>query len=264
MAVQYKTQRTRHVMKFFTATHSSLEEVFGAEKSYVIPAYQRPYSWLSIGKTDQNDQVNRMWDDLWEFFSENDKDKEYFLGSMVVIQKEARTFDVVDGQQRLTTLALLFAAMRCFLQQHCLGPQLADFRGQAVSTLERLLYNYSGVSLVRTLKVKILRESGYDYNIVLGRAVECTPTSGVTDERYAAIAERYFENRDYLRARLEEKFLTGGAFTIEDAQLFDRFFSFLNVRVAIVLISTTSFDTAFSTASDFSNRRPRARGMITP
>lgn len=51
-------------MKFFTTTHSSLEEVFGADKTYAIPAYQRPYSWRSISNSDQNNQVNRMWDDL--------------------------------------------------------------------------------------------------------------------------------------------------------------------------------------------------------
>ncbi len=243
-------------MKFFTTTHSSLEEVFGADKTYMIKAYQRPYSWQALGKTDQNNQVNRMWDDLWEFFSENGKDKEYFLGSMVVIQDpgQSRTFEVVDGQQRLTTLALLFAAMRCFLRERCLDPQLAKFRDRAVSTLEKLLYNYTGVSLVQTLKVKILRASGYDYNDVVGRAVECQPTSGVKDERYAEIAERYFKNRDYLHAKLSESFLTGGVFTIADAERFDSFFSFLNVRVAIVLITTASFETSFMIFETLNNR----------
>jgi Protein of unknown function DUF262/Protein of unknown function (DUF1524) len=241
-------------MQFFTTTHSSLDEAFGADKTYTIPAYQRPYSWQSLGKTDQNNQVNRMWDDLWEFFSENDKDKEYFLGSMVVIQKEARAFEVVDGQQRLTTLALLFAAMSCFVKEYCQAPELAKFRESAVSRLEKLLYNYSGVTLVQQLKVKILRAAGYDYNEVLSGAVSCAPASGVKDPRYAEIAERYFQNRDYFSARLRESFLTGGVFTVPDAERFDAFFTFLNVRVAIVLITTASFETSFMIFETLNNR----------
>jgi hypothetical protein len=241
-------------MKFFTTTHSSLEELFGADKTYAIPAYQRPYSWRSIGKTDQNNQVNRMWDDLWGFFADNDKEKEYFFGSMVVIQKEARVFEVVDGQQRLTTLALLFGAMRCFIDTHCKAEELKSFRDDSLSTLRKILYNSSGVALIQTLKVKIRRATGYDYNEVLERAVKCEPASAITDPQYAEIAERYFENRDYLRDRLEAAFLTDGIFTIADAERFNQFFSFLYVRVAIVLITTASFETAFMIFETLNNR----------
>lgn len=233
-----------------------MEEMFGANKTYIVPAYQRPYSWRCLGKTDQNNQVNRMWDDVWEFFSENGSDEtEYFLGSMVVIQQqEARSFEVVDGQQRLTTLALLFAAMSCFLKSHCENPALATFRDRSVSTLEKLLYNYSGVALVQTLKVKILRVAGFDYNDVVARAVRCEPSAGVTDSRYAEIAQRYFDNRDYFIDRLKEHFLTDGELTIPDAERFNSFFTFLHVRVAIVLITTTSFDTAFMIFETLNNR----------
>ena len=41
---------------------------------YIIPAYQRPYSWSSLGKSNKNDQVNQMWDDLLEAFTENPKE----------------------------------------------------------------------------------------------------------------------------------------------------------------------------------------------
>lgn len=242
-------------MKFFTTTHSSVEELFGADKTYSIPAYQRPYSWQAIGKTDQNNQVNKMWDDLWGFFTQNDKDTEYFFGSMVVIQqKEARVFEVVDGQQRLTTLALLFAAMRCFIDTHCTDPQLAAFRDDSLSTLRKLLYNFMGVTLVQTLKVKIQRMTGFDYNEVLERAVRCEASSKVTNPQFMNIAERYFQNREYLRSKLESTFLTDGVFTIANAEQFNQFFSFLYVRVAIVLITTTSFDTAYMIFETLNNR----------
>ena len=108
----------------FTPTHRSLDQIFEPGATYLVPAYQRPYSWESLGKSDQNNQVNRMWDDLWGFFEESPPDKEYFLGSMVIIARGLRTSEVIDGQQRLTTVSLLFAAMRCFLRG--VGGQTTD------------------------------------------------------------------------------------------------------------------------------------------
>jgi len=48
--------------------------------------------------------------------------------------------------------------------------------------------------------------------------------------------------------------LTDGVFTIADAELFNQFFSFLYVRVAIVLITTASFETAFMIFETLNNR----------
>lgn len=242
-------------MKFFNTTHSALDEVFGTDKTYVIPAYQRPYSWQCSGKTETNNQVNRMWDDLWEFHSDNKTDKEYFLGSMVVIEQSAtRTFEVVDGQQRLTTLALLFAAMSCFLQEHCNDPELATFKQSAIVKFNSLLFNTKGVSLQRSLKVKIQRAAGFDYDQVIEKVVNCEDSPQVDDARYAEIAQRYVENRDYFGERLCDSFLTNGVFTIEKANAFDEFFKFLYVRVALVLITTTSFETAFMIFETLNNR----------
>ena len=242
-------------MKFFNTTHSSLDEVFGTDKTYVIPAYQRPYSWQCVGKTESNNQVNRMWNDLWEFHCNNNSDKEYFLGSMVVIeQSKTRTFEVVDGQQRLTTLALLFAAMSCFLKEHCDNAELANFKADAIARLESRLFNTTGITLQRTLKVKILRVAGFDYDQVVERVINCEKTSEVTDEIYSEIAQRYVDNRDYFTERLREYFLTDGIFDIAKAEAFNLFFTFLHVRVALVLITTTSFDTAFMIFETLNNR----------
>lgn len=129
----------------------------------------------------------------WGFFADNDREKEYFFGSMVVIQKEARVFEVVDGQQRLTTLALLFGAMRCFIDKHCKAKELKSFTATTHSRrYESSCTAYAGVALVQTLKVKIRRATGYDYNEVLERSVKCEEASAITDPQYAEIAGRYF------------------------------------------------------------------------
>ena len=78
-----------------------------------IPEYQRPYVW---GK----DQINDLLDDL-SFAQQHKPDSEYFLGSLVFQTKpanhsEGQLFeekDILDGQQRLTTLLLIFSVIRC-------------------------------------------------------------------------------------------------------------------------------------------------------
>lgn len=65
-----------------------------------IPRFQRPYSW-------RHDEVNNFWNDIIQ--ESNDT---YFIGSMVVYQTKKPNFGIVDGQQRLTTITLILAAIR--------------------------------------------------------------------------------------------------------------------------------------------------------
>ena len=70
---------------------------------YVIPRYQREYTW---GKN--------QWENLFDDLRENESG--YFLGSIICINQSIdalseQNLELVDGQQRLTTLSLLFAAV---------------------------------------------------------------------------------------------------------------------------------------------------------
>lgn len=67
---------------------------------FQIPRFQRPYSWTE-------EEVKNFWDDV--VIEEHDQ---YFIGSMVVYQIEKPYFGIVDGQQRLTTITLMLAAIR--------------------------------------------------------------------------------------------------------------------------------------------------------
>lgn len=84
--------------------------LFSDKKSdFLIPDYQRPYAW-------EEGQCQTLWDDIFSFaFPDNNyenfnKDEEYFLGSIVTFENENNKKEVIDGQQRLTTLMLLLRA----------------------------------------------------------------------------------------------------------------------------------------------------------
>jgi hypothetical protein len=89
----------------------SLAKIFSADFEYHIPGYQRPYAWTE-------NETGVLFDDLYDFFQAGTEDN-YFLGSIVLIKSEgARRAEVIDGQQRLTTLSILFAAMAdCFADE---------------------------------------------------------------------------------------------------------------------------------------------------
>ncbi len=65
-----------------------------------IPRFQRPYSW-------GDDEVSNFWNDVIK-----DENDQYFIGSMVVYQEKKPYFGIVDGQQRLSTITLILAAIR--------------------------------------------------------------------------------------------------------------------------------------------------------
>lgn len=76
---------------------------------FLIPDYQRPYAWI-------DDQCQTLWDDIFLFaFPDNDyeafdENEEYFLGSIVTYKNANGKSEVIDGQQRLTTLMLILRA----------------------------------------------------------------------------------------------------------------------------------------------------------
>lgn len=91
-----------------------LSEVFGGDFAYRIPVYQRPYAWT-------RENADELFEDILNALGETDTSPDeldpYFLGSVVLIKQHGTsTSDVVDGQQRLTTLSILLSALRETLQ----------------------------------------------------------------------------------------------------------------------------------------------------
>lgn len=82
-----------------TASQKNLMDLFVNENLYVIPAYQRSYSW-------NFDQVFQLYSDLLNSYSEGNSD--YFVGNLILaVSNNKYEYNVVDGQQRLITLWLL-------------------------------------------------------------------------------------------------------------------------------------------------------------
>ncbi|PKG52925.1 DUF262 domain-containing protein [Olleya sp. 1-3] len=79
----------------------------GEETKYRIPKYQRDYSWK------YNEEVEELWNDIMFSFKQK---TEYFIGNIVLNANgdidSATEFDIVDGQQRITTFSILFKVIK--------------------------------------------------------------------------------------------------------------------------------------------------------
>ena len=83
-----------------TGSLVSVAELMG--RKFRVPAYQRGYRWTKKEVTD-------LLEDLWEFHQSEPKKQQFYCLQPIVIQKNGELYDVLDGQQRLTTLYLLLS-----------------------------------------------------------------------------------------------------------------------------------------------------------
>lgn len=99
-----------------------LAKIFSSDFDYNIPSFQRPYSWTE-------DQTRELFNDLHDFYVEESSEEQYFLGSIVLVKEDDKPHsEVIDGQQRLTTLTILLAALTSRLT----GDNRADFKNYII------------------------------------------------------------------------------------------------------------------------------------
>jgi len=106
-------------VKQLEAGELPVSKIFSADFDFEIPDYQRPYAW-------QVDQAAQLLDDLEDALDGMD-DEPYFLGSIVLVKtKGIARSEVIDGQQRLTTLTILLALLRDLAEDLDLQSELRD------------------------------------------------------------------------------------------------------------------------------------------
>ncbi len=91
------------------ANETKLQPLLEGEKQFVVPMFQRSYSWTKK-------EWETLWNDLIEL-SESDMERDHFMGSMVTmpahsVPEGVTKYLLIDGQQRITTVFVLLAALR--------------------------------------------------------------------------------------------------------------------------------------------------------
>jgi uncharacterized protein with ParB-like and HNH nuclease domain len=92
-----------------------LSMLYDSDSFYVVPDFQRPYSW-------NEEQIEELWEDIYNAFDSNrnrEEKEQYFMGSVILLKtKDKKTkdniskYEIIDGQQRLVTFTILLALLR--------------------------------------------------------------------------------------------------------------------------------------------------------
>jgi uncharacterized protein with ParB-like and HNH nuclease domain len=95
------------------AEQKSLVKIFKREEQYIIPAFQRPYSW-------EYDQCLQLYNDLVEAYNQKE---EYFVGNIILAVSDTNKgrLEVIDGQQRLTTFFIMLKVVATLEEKTKIG-----------------------------------------------------------------------------------------------------------------------------------------------
>lgn len=144
----------------FNTTNSTFRQLLGNGIRYRVPPFQRDYSW-----TDDE------WDDLWQdiiAMFEEDGEPAHYMGYLVLQSSDSKRFDIIDGQQRITTISVMILAGLAYLQDLVTAQLDADNNQRRK---DQLLNSYIGyvdpVTLVPRSKLELNRHNNSFYQTYL-------------------------------------------------------------------------------------------------
>jgi uncharacterized protein with ParB-like and HNH nuclease domain len=140
----------------FNTANQTFRQLLGNGLTYKVPSFQRDYSWTA-----------EEWDDLWQdviSLFDDDPEPSHYMGYLVLQSDDSKDFDIIDGQQRMTTLSIIVLASLSILNDLALQNQDPDDNKRR---LEQLRSNYIGyldpVTLIPRTKLKLNRHNDQFY-----------------------------------------------------------------------------------------------------
>ncbi|HOY58814.1 MAG TPA: DUF262 domain-containing HNH endonuclease family protein [Verrucomicrobiota bacterium] len=144
----------------FNTSNQTFRKLMGNGLVYRVPMFQRDYSW-----TEQE------WDDLWQdivALTEPGGEQGHYMGYLVLQSSDERNYDIIDGQQRMTTLSLLVLAILSNLHRLVSLGVEADDNRRRVEELRKTYIGYlDPVTLIATPKLKLNRHNDQYYQTYL-------------------------------------------------------------------------------------------------
>ncbi|WP_040239278.1 DUF262 domain-containing protein [Chromohalobacter japonicus] len=207
-----------------------LAKIFSSEFEYLIPSYQRPYAWTV-------DQASELFDDLYDFHR-TEEEEEYFLGSIVLIKKEGKPqAEVIDGQQRLTTLTILMAALTSCVE----GEDRATLREYLMERGNK----YEGLQPKPRLT---LRERDRDFFVHYVQNLDFERLFSLGEQSLENESQKNIQNNSrLLLKRITDRFG-------DDQRKLNDFVAFLLQRCSLVAVSTPNQNSAFRVFSVMNSR----------
>lgn len=158
---------------------------------FIVPDYQREYVWKP------EDQVEQFLIDIDNEYDEDvTKQKGYFIGSIIIVANKEK-FDVIDGQQRLTTIILTLCAFRDLLQEVDLDRK----QEQYLKNIEELLSDFDMDSDETQMRLELQYEESKGY---LESLISKTEFNDLKSPSIIKMEQAYYKIKNHLEAYLNE------------------------------------------------------------
>ncbi len=147
----------------------NVQALFENKQTYIIPMYQRNYAWgekeidqLILDIQDyqkQTDQLNE---------GQTQENKKYYIGTLVVFERSNSTYEIIDGQQRFTTLTLLAICLKRLSKEEKIVLDMSWFNQFNLDFHSRPKSSLTFQALLRGDHLQHLKSSEYNADLVQG------------------------------------------------------------------------------------------------
>lgn len=227
--------------ELLTAETKNFLSIISESKKLCVPMYQRAYSW-----TEQE------WEELFEDILNDKKNKsKHYMGALVFINRPNGTFEVVDGQQRLTTITIMIHAVIKILN-FCIENDInKDANIQRKDIVKNYIGKKSSIDLTWENKLELNEENNKFYNtyIMNFEHAKVIPNKITSTNKLLIQCQEYFYNRilEYVKVSEIKKITDKKIVTI--LQLVEYIVENL-IFVRIVATNELSAYTIFETLND--------------
>lgn len=201
---------------------------------YIVPSYQRHYVW-------EEDNINALLEDIKDNYLERN-DEEYFLGSYIIQSKNDNN-DLLDGQQRITTLFLLFAFLRDYERTE--NQYRSEFQD----------YIYQGAKPMSGIKERVRLTYEIRGNVKSFINEFIIPTNSIID-KWEAIKEKANDSKENISIQHMCRALLCFKKFFDENDSIDivQYVTFINTNMVMIYISADTLEDAFRMFSIMNDR----------
>lgn len=227
--------------ELLTAETKNFQSIMSESKRLKIPTYQRDYSW--------NEE---QWEELWEDILKGKKNKnKHYMGSLVFIARKDGMLEVVDGQQRLTTIAILIHSVIKLLNELVKNNIDKEENIERINIIRAYVGKKSSKDLTWENKLELNEENNKFYNtyIMNFEQSEKLPIKISSSNNLLLSCQNYFYNNIFEYANIKNLNSITSKKIYKISELVEYIVENL-VFVKIVATSELSAYTIFETLND--------------
>lgn len=179
-------------------TELSIRQLLSDENSYVIPMYQRNYAWGEA-------EITQLVQDIKDF--QNGKNKPYYIGTLVVYKRKNNDLEIIDGQQRFTTLTLLAIYLRNLklsAKSRMKSPKMDWYQKVNISFDSRPKSTDTFIALTQRIALYELNTDNYNEDIVVGFTLLKKVLDQIIDIDLEDFSKYLFDNVRIMRVEVPE------------------------------------------------------------